>query len=357
MFHTRTKAVAGLAAAALIFAACGDDDSSESADTTAAPAPTAAPVATEAPGADLSALSGKTVGIVSLAPGLEPVDRIAAGVEECFNDNGGSAQTFDAKGGAEAVQAFEQANAAGVDAVYNVANDIGGGGLDAALAEAGAAGRPVITAWGGQRKGSYAITGLEFQSAARVGQYVIDRLAEENDGIAAGTVLIANARVTPSLRQRADAFAAMAGPGTEYPDIEIVEVEIDIANAVADAQSKTEQALQANPDIDAVLASFDSIGQGVAAAVDALGTGQFVVSFNGDSSALDLIRSGSSFVATAANDLEGTATLACELFAELLAGGTPSATTYWMDSPLVTDKNVPASGFATGPGAFTLYQP
>ena len=357
MFHTRYKALAGVAIASLVFTACGNDDSSDAPETTAAPATTAAPTQTTPAGPDLSALSGKTVGILSLAPGLEPVDRIAAGVEECFTANGGSAQTFDAKGGTEAVQAFEQANAAGVDAIYNVANDIGGGGLDAALAEAGTAGRPVVTAWGGQRKGSYAITGLEFQSAARVGQYVIDRLADENDGVATGTVLIANARVTPSLRQRADAFAAMAGPGTEYPDIEIIEIEIDIANAVADAQAKTEQALQANPDIDAVLASFDSIGQGVAAAVDASGTGQFVVSFNGDSSALDLIRSGSSFVATAANDLEGTATLACELFAELLAGGTPSATTYWMDSPLVTDKNVPASGFATGPGAFTLYQP
>ena len=358
MFRYRSKALASVAAAALIFAACSDDDSSESAETTAAPAETtAAPTEPAAPAADLSALSGKTVGIVSLAPGLEPVDRIAAGVEACFTDNGGSAQTFDAKGGAEAVQAFEQANAAGVDAIYNVANDIGGGSLDAALAEAGAASRPVVTAWGGQRQGSYSITGLEFQSAARVGQYVIDRLTAQNDGVATGTVLIANARVTPSLRQRADAFKAMAGPNTEYPDIEVVEVEVDIANAVADAQAKVEQALQANPDIDAVLASFDSIGQGAAAAVDAGGAGQFVVSFNGDSSALDLIRSGSSFVATAANDLEGTATLACELFAQLLAGETPSATTYWMDSPLVTDKNVPASGFATGPGAFTLYQP
>lgn len=354
MFRYRTKAFAGLAAATLIFAACGNDDASDSPASTDAPATTNVP---SQPSADLSALNGKSVGIISLAPGLEPVDRIAAGVEACFTENGGSAQTFDAKGGTEAVQAFEQANAAGVDAIYNVANDIGGGGLDAALAEAAAGNRPVVTGWGGQRKGSYAITGLEFQSAARVGQYVLDRLAAENDGVAAGTVLIANARVTPSLRQRADAFKAMAGPNTEFPDIKVIEVEVDVANAVADAQSKVEQAIQANPDVKAVLASFDSIGLGAAAAVDAAGGGRFVVSFNGDSSALDLIRSGSSFVATAANDLEGTATLACDLFAQLLAGQTPSATTYWMDSPLVTDKNVPASGFATGPGPFTLYQP
>jgi len=135
----------------------------------------------------------------------------------------------------------------------------------------------------------------------------------------------------------------------------VTEVEVDLANAVADAQAKVEQAFQANPDIKAVYASFDSLGQGAAAAVDGLGNKAFVVSFNGDSSALDMIRAGKSFAATAANDLEGTASLGCELLAKLLAGETPDATTYWMDSPLVTNKNVPASGFATGPGSFTLF--
>jgi ribose transport system substrate-binding protein len=306
--------------------------------------------------ADLGVFDGTTVGIISLAPGLEPVERIQAGVVDCVEGNGGSVQVFDAKGGTEAVIAFEQANAAGVDAIYNIANDVSGGGLDAALAEAAAAGRPVVTAWGGQRPGTYSITGLEFQSAARVGQYVIDRLAAQNDGIAAGTVLVVNARVTPSLRQRADAFTAMVGPDSEFPDVTVEEVEVDVANALADSQAKVEQAIQANPDIAAVYATFDTLGQGAATAVDGLGGDQFVVSFNGDSTALDMIRAGGSFAATAANDLEGTATIACQLLAELLAGGTPAATTIWMDSPLVTQENVPDSGFVTGAGPFELYE-
>jgi simple sugar transport system substrate-binding protein len=368
---SKAVALAVVLATAGALAACGDDSDSTdtaTADTTAVAeeaateeaatedtvaAEEAAPA--ESAGADLSALSGKAVGIISLAPGLEPVDRLQAGVVECVEANGGSTQVFDAKGGTEAVQAFEQANNAGVDAIYNVANDIGNGSLDAALKAAGDAGRPVVTVWGGQRTGSYSITGLEFQSAARVGQYVIDRIAAENGGAAAGDVLIVNARVTPSLRQRADAFKAMVGEGSEYPDIKVTEVEVDLANAVADAQAKVEQAFQANPDIKAVYASFDSLGQGAAAAVDGLGNKAFVVSFNGDSSALDMIRAGKSFAATAANDLEGTASLGCELLAKLIAGETPEATTYWMDSPLVTNKNVPASGFATGPGSFTLF--
>lgn len=314
---------------------------------------TSAPAETTGP--DLSIFKDKNIGLISLAPGLEPVDRLGKGVEDCVAANGGKTQVFDAKGGTEAVQAFEQANSAGVDAIYNLANDIGNGSLDAALKEAGEAKRPVVTVWGGQRTGSYSITGLEFQSAARVGQYLIDKIAAENGGAAAGDVLIVNARVTPSLRQRADAFSAMVGKDTEYPDIKVTSVEVDISNALADAQAKVEQAFQANPKIKAVFASFDTLGQGAATAVDASGTEAFVVSFNGDSTALDMIRSGKSFKATAGNDLEGTGALACELFAKLLAGETPEATTFWMDSPLVTDKNVPASGFATGPGSFTLF--
>lgn len=354
------RAVASISVGALVLAACGSDDDTDATESTTAPAAAAPETTAAAPaddGPDLSVFADKTIGIVSLAPGLEPVDRITAGVEACVTENGGAVQVFDAKGGTEAVPAFEQANGAEVDAIYNVANDVSGGSLDTELAAAATAGRPVITAWGGQRTGTVAITGLEFQSAARVGQYVIDRLAADNGGAATGKVLIVNARVTPSLRQRADAFAAMVGPDTEFPDIEVETIEVDIANALADSQAKVEQAIQADPEIDAVYASFDTIGQGAAAAVDAAGGPQFVVSFNGDSSALDMIRAGSSFAATAANDLEGTATLACELFAQMLAGETPSATTYWMDSPLVTAKNVPASGFATGPGAFQLYQP
>ena len=364
MTSKRMRAAVSISVGALVLAACGSDDGDTqttegTAESAAAPTEASAATTTPAPaeGPDLAVFAGKTIGIVSLAPGLEPVDRITAGVEGCVTDNGGTVQVFDAKGGTEAVPAFEQANGAGVDAIYNVANDVSGGGLDAQLAVAAEAGRPVVTAWGGQRTGTIAITGLEFQSAARVGQYVIDRIAADNGGVAAGKVLIVNARVTPSLRQRADAFSAMVGPDTEFPDIEVETVEVDVANALADAQAKVEQAIQADPEIDAVYASFDTIGQGAAAAVDAASGSQFVVSFNGDSTALDMIRAGSSFAATAANDLEGTATIACEVFAQMLNGETPSATTFWMDSPLVTALNIPASGFATGPGAFQLYQP
>jgi ABC-type sugar transport system substrate-binding protein len=367
-----------LIAGSLVLAACGGDDNGESdatppddttedtsddatddaaddaGDEAASDAP-AAPAGAGGMDADLGVFADRTIGIVSLLPGLEPVDRIASGVVTCVEDNGGAVQTFDAQGGVQSVQAFEQANAAGVDAIYNVANDVSVGTLDAGLAEATAAGRPVVTAWGGQHPETIAITGLEFQSAARVGQYVIDRIAAANGGVAEGKVLIANARVTPSLRQRADAFVAMVGEGTEFPLIEAVQVEIDISNPIADTQSKVESAIVADPSIDAVFASFDTIGLGAAQAVDSSGGDQFVVSFNGDSEALDLLRSDSSFAATAANDLEGTAEIACQVLAMLLAGETPPATTFWMDSPLVTKNNVPSSGFATGPGAFVLY--
>jgi ABC-type sugar transport system substrate-binding protein len=66
----------------------------------------------------------------------------------------------------------------------------------------------------------------------------------------------------------------MVGPDTEFPDIEVQEIVVDIANALADAQAKVVQAIRANPEIDAVHASFDTIGQGVATAIDSAGGGQ-----------------------------------------------------------------------------------
>jgi len=363
MYHHKIRAsLLGVTAMMIGVAGCGSNKATTEATTAASTASSAATSTSGAsgkatPSTDYAIFKGKKIGIISLAPGLEPVDRIQGGVTKCVADNGGTTQVFDAKGGTQATPAFEQANAAGVDAIYNVANDVSGGALDAQLKAARDAKRPVVTAWGGQRSGTYSITGLEFQSAARVGQYVIDRLAAQNKGVAKGTVLIVNARVTPSLRQRADAFKAMVGPKTEFPDIKIVEVEVDISNALADTQAKVEQAIQANPEINAVYASFDTLGEGAAKAVDSAKGSQFVVSFNGDSTALEMIRAGGSFAATAANDLEGTAVIACNVLAELLAGKTPAATTFWMDSPLVTGKNIPKSGFVTGAGPFELYQP
>ena len=79
---------------------------------------------------------------------------------------------------------------------------------------------------------------------------LIDKIAAENGGAAAGDVLVVNARVTPSLRQRADAFTAMVGKDTEYPDIKVTSVEVDISNALADAQAKVEQAFKANQKIN-----------------------------------------------------------------------------------------------------------
>ena len=159
MSPKRTAWLSAIAAATMLaVSACSSatktsaNDSSTTAagaGTTASPATTTGSGGSNGPSADLNAFKGKTVGVVSLSPGLEPVDRITKGLTDCVAANGGKTQIFDAKGGAQAVQAFEQANSAGVDAIYNVANDVSGGALDAALATAATAKRPVVTAWGG----------------------------------------------------------------------------------------------------------------------------------------------------------------------------------------------------------------
>ena len=93
MTSTRMRKVVSISVGALMLAACGGDDSDaqtseNTSDGTATPteaaAATTAPAAPEGP--DLSVFAGKTIGVVSLAPGLEPVDRITGGVD--WRDSG-----------------------------------------------------------------------------------------------------------------------------------------------------------------------------------------------------------------------------------------------------------------------------
>jgi ribose transport system substrate-binding protein len=293
-----------------------------------------------------SALKGKTIGIIELAP-IEPVFRIDKMLISCVKKYGGKTIVA-ATGGdpAKAAAAADSFNQQGVAGIYNNANSAPA--LKKQIADANKAKRPFITAWSDQAPGTITIRGLEHQSTARVAQYMIDRLHGQ------GKILILAADVNQALRQR---HAGLLAQLKEFPGIKVVQdYKVDVANAVADAQKATETALQANPDIDAVYGVFDGPSIGAAKAVDAAKSKAFVVGFNGDAEALDMMRNPkSSFAATAANDLEGTGLIACAIFAKMFAGGNAPADTIYQDSPLVTKVTVPKTGFAKSPGAFVLY--
>ena len=297
--------------------------------------------------ADYSVYKGKTVGIAELAP-IEPVTRIDSDLKKCITTNGGKVSAVDVGGdptkSKSTMQNFIQQKVA---AIYNDALDPIL--IDAEIKAANAARIPTITAWSGETANSVGINGLEFQSAARLAQYMIDRLHGK------GTIAMVVSTATSSLRARDN---ALVGILKEWPNIKVVTtVTADVNSPTESGNKVVKGVLAAHPDIDAIWTDFDGIGEGAASAVKSTsGAHAFVVSFNGDSAALDLIRQPSNpFAATMANDLELTGDVACAEIATMLAGGNPPAQQIYLDSPIVTKENIPASGFVHGAGPFLLF--
>lgn len=297
--------------------------------------------------ADYSVYKGKTVGIAELAP-IEPVTRIDSDLKKCVKTNGGSVTAVDVGGdptkSKSAMQNFVQQKVA---AIYNDALDPIL--IDAEIKAANAARIPTITAWSGETANNVGINGLEFQSAARLAQFMIDRLHGK------GTIAMVVSTATSSLRARDN---ALVGILKEWPNIKVVStVSADVSSPTESGNKVVKGVLAAHPDIDAIWTDFDGIGEGAAQAVKSTsGAHAFVVSFNGDSAALDLIRKPNNpFAATMANDLELTGDVACAEIAMMLSGQNPPAQQIYLDSPIVTKEKVPATGFVHGAGPFLLF--
>ena len=375
--HRRVLLAAGAAAMVTVTAACGSSASKSTSPTTAAPSapPASSPVtvATDASSsptasyswssvpptqtqaelaqvglgnAPYSQFKGKTVGVVELAP-IEPVQRIEADFIKCVQANGGTVKTVPTGGdpakGVSTVQNFLQENVA---AIWNDAIDPST--IAPEIATANQQRIPLVTAWSGESANSVGINGLEGQNAARLGQYLIDRLG------GSGTVVMLTSTATQSLRERDSTFQAIA---KQFPGIKIIaDQSVNVASPTEDAANALKAILQAHPNVDAVWSDFDEIGLGAAQAIQSTGSHAFVVGFNGDSAALTDIRNPSSpFAATMSNDLNFTGDVGCAEVATMLAGGEPPARNVYMDSPLVTKTNVVPSGYQHGTGPFLLY--
>lgn len=296
--------------------------------------------------APYSEFKGKTVGVVELAP-IEPVQRIEADFIKCVQANGGTVKTVPTGGdpakGVSTVQNFLQENVA---AIWNDALDPST--IAPEIATANQQRIPLVTAWSGESANSIGINGLEGQNAARLGQYLIDRLG------GSGTVVMLTSTATQSLRERDSTFQAIA---KQFPGIKIVaDQAVNVASPTEDAANALKAILQAHPNVDAVWTDFDEIGLGAAQAIQAAGSHAFVVGFNGDSGALSDIRNPTNpFAATISNDLEFSGDVGCAEIATMLSGGEPPARNIYMDSPLVTKSNVTPSGYQHGTGPFLLY--
>jgi ABC-type sugar transport system substrate-binding protein len=296
--------------------------------------------------ANYSIYKGKTVGVAELAP-IEPVQEEEHDLDKCVKANGGKIADIDVGGdptkSTAAIQTFVQNKDA---AIFN--DSLDPSLISPEIVQANKAHIPLITSWSGTTPETLGINGLEFQSAARLAQYVIDRLN------GTGQVAMVESTATASLRARDAAFVAIL---KNYPGIKIVAtVQADVNSPTESGDTVTKAMLQAHPGVNAIWTDFDGIGEGAAQAVKSAGSKAFVVGFNGDSAALALLRDPSSpFAATMANDLEVTGDVACAEIANMLNGQAPPSQNIYMDSPLVTKDNVSSSGYVHGTGPFVLY--
>jgi ABC-type sugar transport system substrate-binding protein len=358
----RNRVGASALALTLVLAACGsdDDDGSPEVDSTDATEETTgateAPAATDAPesteGADTAAggvpegativeisgdlanLDGTEVGIANLAP-VPGAERWSRPLEECLVANGATVDFQDVGGDPTKLPAILDGwEAAGKQAVFNIGIDMTG--QESTIARFVDAGVPFVTWGAGNPAGVVALDANQVEDGRIIARYVADQIG------GAGSVVLVNAN-NPALQSREEGIQEVFA---EFPDIELTIVGDALGFSAEAAQTATEAALQADPDVVAVIGGFGSLGVGAATAVDAAGSEAIVVSMNGDPEEYEAIRSGGPFVATVADGHEYGGEAACQIAAAML-GGEPApggGEPIFATSVLVTADNVPAEG-------------
>lgn len=284
---------------------------------------------------DVTTLSGVTAGIANLAP-VPGAERWSRPLEACLTENGADVDFQDVGGDPTKLPAILDAwLAGGRQAAFNIGIDMSG--QESTLGAFGDAGVPFITWGAGNPEGVVSLDANQEEDGRIIARYVAEQLG------GAGDVLLVNAN-NPALQSREAGIAEVL---SEYPDISLTVTGDALGFTVEAAQASTEAALQANPDIAAVIGGFGSLGIGAANAVEAAGSSAIVVSMNGDPEEYAAIRAGGPFKATVADGHEFGGEAACQIAASMLAGnpapGEPGVPIF-ATSVLVTADNVPADG-------------
>ena len=284
---------------------------------------------------DVTTLDGVTAGIANLAP-VPGAERWSRPLEACLTENGADVDFQDVGGDPTKLPAILDAwLAGGRQAAFNIGIDMSG--QESTLSAFGDAGVPFITWGAGNPEGVVSLDANQEEDGRIIARYVAEQLG------GAGDVLLVNAN-NPALQSREAGISEVLA---EYPDITLTVTGDALGFTVEAAQASTEAALQANPDIAAVIGGFGSLGIGAANAVEAAGSSAIVVSMNGDPEEYAAIRAGGPFKATVADGHEFGGEAACQIAASMLAGnaapGEPGVPIF-ATSVLVTADNVPAEG-------------
>lgn len=251
-------------------------------------------------------------------------------------DSKGSGQTF-ASNVEDAVQRK-------VDAIIVSMADLRA--AKAALEDANKAGIPVFSIDSGWTPGLVVdVTSNNFVMSSKISSYLVDRLGGQ------GKIIAFKMAEHHGVRKRGEVLDLIA---KENPGIQIIESHnIDYTNFYQDTLRTMEDYLQRyGKEIKAVWAGWDEPAMAAAAAIQQAGLSRkdiFVVGIDGHPPAIEEIKKGSPLVATVAQGFEIMGEKVAGFIQDIIVEGKKKevvipSTTIYVDTPLITEKNLPADG-------------
>lgn len=327
------RLVAAGLVAVLAMAGCSMDSGSD--DDTSSESTTSASEGTDANSASAEDLK---VGLVAVNLNSPSIAAIKDSFVNAAEAKGWSVDVFDGQGDQNATNnAASDFIQRGYDVIVN--NSSPNQQMTGVIEQAHAKGIPFVSIYGGFVEGVDAEIGTnEFVNASLITQEMVNRLGGK------GRVLKLNWTVLQALRDRDAGFHAVIG---ENPGIDVVrEIEVKVPGQVDDSYAQVTNALQSDKDIDAIWIGWDELAPPVVRAVKEAGLDDkiFVVGFDGNAFAWDLIRDGSPYVMEPANPFPPMGEKAVEAIETLATGGELPSHVIYMKPCLINAQTVPAKG-------------
>ncbi len=302
---------------------------------------------TEQTGAAAGGKKDLKIAWIHMNAGANSEQRAKQGFDEYVKAQGLSwdVSLFDSKGSGQTFASnVEDAVQRKVDAIIVSMADLRAG--KAALENANKAGIPVYSIDSGWTPGiEVDITSNNYAMSSKVSSYLVDRLGGQ------GKIIAFKMAEHHGVRKRGEVLDVIA---KENPGIQIIESHnIDYTNFYQDTLQTMEDYLQRyGKDIKAVWAGWDEPAMAAAAAIQAAGYSKndmFVVGIDGHAPAIEEMKKGSPMVATVAQGFEVMGETIGKYINDIIGNGKAkneviTATTVYVDTPLITEFNLPAEG-------------
>lgn len=350
------RALAALAALALALVAfgCGssDDGSSDSTsgDSTGVAkaeervAQASEPMEPNLPkeAVDMSKNQGKTVWYIAPSLQIPYVQEVVAGVEKAADTAGMKVRIFDGKGKVDLFnQGINAAVSQGADGI--VIQAIAPETVSGPLAKAKAAGIPVIDLFnrGPDTALPDTITAQVTRDYAENGRLMADFITADSGGDA--NVLVLTWDIYEIYQEMVPAFEEQLKTLCEGCEIKATESVSPIAPP-SELQEKVSTLLRRFPDVDYVVPVSDALALGMVPAVEAAAGEPKIVSSEGDSQSIQIIRDGGVQIADAAGPPVGTIGWAIiDQMGRVLAGQKAAPEDSRLPTQLITAENAEAN--------------